>query len=82
MEVGLITTLRKGLWSFQCCPGPRGLGLSCAVGTLRRALGGRQRQQLGLLDLCGVDLLEKGELVKFWRTGVTSELPLLLGRSW
>lgn len=50
IEVGLITTLGKGLGSFQCYPGPRGLGLSCAVGTWRRVLGGRQRQQLGLLD--------------------------------
>lgn len=42
--------LGRGLGSFQCYPGPRGLGLSCAVGTSRRVLGDRQRQQFGLLD--------------------------------
>lgn len=56
----------EGPGIFPVLSGPKGLGVSCAVGTPKRALGGRQRQQLGLLDHGGVDPLEEGERVKLW----------------
>lgn len=50
MEASLVTILGKGLGFFQCCPSPRGLGLSCAVGMPGRVLVGQQKQQCRLLD--------------------------------
>lgn len=50
VEASLVTILGKGLGFFQCCPSPRGLGLSCAVGMPGRVLVGQQKQQCRLLD--------------------------------